>query len=419
MTTTTVPATQLTPEQLYQQILQFQGIIPIPSPFVTIDVGTFDAATAKWTGLTTTVWTDPEPIQHEPGQHPTNPAPRYEGDRYISVTINSKWQPTTTVVPAPIVQIAPVQLQFKMANTTSPWSVTANGFTQTAPAGQNTITCNVWDRTNITWSIEVGGRTYRDGLRIQRQIGLPLFGVFTIPAIPIAIVYAPPADSQKKSTATYGTADSVGTSVSYDFSVDSSQTNEPVFLDGAAFRAFLGVVSDALAVAGVAASADGSVASKAAGDQLTSASKDVTTIVGLLPSNTVTDQQGTVNENGSTMTITYTESTALGTTAAGGGPGVGDNIIFYRNVLVAWAYAGGVWQLFPFSADLTTVTPAVLQSQANLDKLGISSADAQVLLSLDPFVAGGPSASLPSDRFTLPTGGPDGSISYGGGTTYT
>jgi phage baseplate assembly protein gpV len=417
----TAPITQLTPDQLYQQITQFQGIIPIPSPFVTINVGTFDAVTAKWTGLTTTVATDPEPMQHEPDQHPTNPAPRYEGDRYISVTINAKWQATTTVVPAPIVQIAPVLLQFTMANTSGPWSVTVNGFTQSAPAGQNTITCNVWDRTIITWSIDVGGRPHADGLRIQRQAGIPLYGAFTIPVIPIAIVYAPPADSQKKSTATYGTSDSIGTSVSYDFSVDSSQTNEPVWVDGAAFKAFLSVVADALGVAGAAAAADGSAAGAAAAKttagQLTSASKDITSIGSLLPSLTDTNQQGTVNESGSTVTVTYTQSTALGTTAAGGGPGVGDNIIFYKNVLVAWAYTDGVWQLFPFSAGFTTVTAALLQSQPT--QIGISSADAQILLSLDPFVAGGPSASLPSDRFTIPAGAPNGSITYGGGTTYT
>ena len=103
---------------------------------------------------------------------------------------------------------------------------------------------------------------------------------------------------KKKSTATYGTSDSIGTSVSYDFSVDSSQTNEPVWVDGAAFKAFLSVVADALGVAGAAAaasaaadgSAAGAAAAKTTAGQLTSASKDITSIGGVLPSLTDTNQ---------------------------------------------------------------------------------------------------------------------------------
>ena len=141
-------------------------------------------------------------------------------------------------------------------------------------------------------------RADRQGEENHGNSSFPLYGAFTIPVIPIAIVYAPPADSQKKSTATYGTSDSIGTSVSYDFSVDSSQTNEPVWVDGAAFKAFLSVVADALGVAGAAAaasaaadgSAAGAAAAKTTAGQLTSASKDITSIGGVLPSLTGTNQ---------------------------------------------------------------------------------------------------------------------------------
>ena len=64
-----------TADQLYQQIKQYEAIFPIPAPFVTLNVGTFDASAGTWKGLTKRVTTDPEPIEHGPHQHPTNPPP--------------------------------------------------------------------------------------------------------------------------------------------------------------------------------------------------------------------------------------------------------------------------------------------------------------------------------------------------------
>lgn len=392
----------MTPDQLYDLIKQTEGIVPIPAPYVTINVGTLDAVTGKWSGLTTTSTTDPEPVEHGPNQHPTNPAPHFAGSKWISVTIDARWHRTITEVPAPLVAIAPVLLQFTVANASTPWSVTVNGVTQSAPAGQNTLTINAWDLPIIEWSIQAGANSHSDGLRIQRKAGIPAVGAFTIPVIPVAIVYAPPADSQKKSTATYGTTDTVGTTVSWDLSTDSSQTVEPGFTDGSAFRAFLSVVSTAFGVAGGAA--------------YMSASKYLASFSSLFPSETDSDQQGIVEDNGGSLTLTYAQASLLGTSAIGGGPGVGDNIIFYKNVRVAWAYNDGRWLLCPFGWTIVTVTATILQNQ--LAQVGISSEDQQLLLSLDPFVAGGPFATLPSDRFTIPPGIAETSIEYGGGATF-
>jgi len=99
------PTQALTPEQLYQLIKEYEAEIPIPAPFVTIDVGTFDAATGKFTGLTTLVINDPEPLEHEPGQSPINPAPRFEGAEYVTVSIDARWRETVTREPAPVVPV--------------------------------------------------------------------------------------------------------------------------------------------------------------------------------------------------------------------------------------------------------------------------------------------------------------------------
>ena len=100
------PTTPLTPEQLYQLIKEYEAEIPIPAPFVTVDVGTFDAATGTFTGLTTRVITNPEPLEHEPGQTPINPAPRFEGAEYVMVSIDAQWRETDTRRTSPLARPA-------------------------------------------------------------------------------------------------------------------------------------------------------------------------------------------------------------------------------------------------------------------------------------------------------------------------
>lgn len=394
------PTQGLTPAQLYALIKKYEGEIPIPAPFVTVNVGTLDADTGDFSGLTTQVTSDPEPMQHEPGQRPVNPPPRFEDGFYITESIDAQWRVTLTREPAPSVPLAPVLLQFNVANTSAAWSVTVGGYTTSVPAGQTTISVNVWDLTAVDWTLEVGGRNHADRLMIQRESSIPAAGGFTIPVIPVAIVYAPPADSTGKSVATYAQGNTVGTSITYDFSTDTSQTVEPAFADGAAFRALLETVGTALGLAGGA---------------YATASKDITSTLSLFPSDSITEQAGVTIDNSSTVTVTYSSNSTIGTTAAGGGPGAGDTIVFFKDVFVAWAYDGGSLQLYPIGWTEVTVTAEQLQNDPA--KSGIAAADQQLLLSFDPFVAGGPFAQPPETRFVVPDG-VEASIEYGGGSTW-
>ncbi len=402
----------LTAGQLFQLIKSAEAKIPIPAPFVTVDVGTFDAAAGTFTGLKTQVTTDPEPVEHESGQHPTNPPGRFVGAEFEMSQIDSHWRRTITRVPAPIVPVAPVLLQFNVANTSGPWSVTIAGYTTSVPAGQSSVSVNVWDLTSMGWTLQVGNAVHEDRLMIQRKSSIPAAGGFTIPVLPVAIIYAPPVDSGKKSTATYAQGNTVGTSVTYDFSTDSSQTAEPAFTDGTAFRAFLTVVGVGLTASAAGASAAGDAAAATAD---TDSAKDLSTFASLLPSDAMNEQQGLATDNSSTVTVTYTSTSTIGTTAAGGGPGVGDTIVFFKDVLVAWAYEGGSLQLCPIGWTETVETAA--QIQDNPAQIGIAASDQQLLLSLDPFVAGGPFVQLPEGRFTVPDG-VQASIEYGGGSTW-
>lgn len=388
----------VTADSLYQLIKQFESTFSIPAPYVTVDVGTFDAVAGTFQGLTTTVDKDDEPLEHGPNEHPVNPEPRFVGSVWRSVTVDKQWRQTITLVPAPKVPLAPVLLQFRIKNAATSWSVTVGGSTTSAPASQASISVSIWDWTTVAWSIRAGASTYGDKLMIQRPAGLPGAGAFTIPVIPVAIIYAPPVDSLGRSIATYGVSNTVGTTVSYDFSTDSSETvpkMDSAFTDFNDFKNGLDVVSQALSLTGDA-----------------TASKGLSVITSELGTATQTEQTNTVEGNGNSLTVTTTKTQNISSNTKGGGPGVGDVIVFYKNMRVAWAYQNGQLQLCPFGHTYVAVTAAYLQN--NLSTVGISSSDQQNLLSLDPFVAGGPSASLAPDRFTAPDGG-EVSLEYGGG----
>jgi hypothetical protein len=388
----------VTADSLYQLIKQFESTFPIPAPYVTVNVGTFDAATGTFQGLMTEVSTDPEPIEHGPHDQPRNPPPRFVGDLWEEITIDARWRRTIRTVPAPKVPLAPVLLQFAVKNAATPWSVTISGFTTTAPASQTTLSVSIWDRSIVQWQIRAGAGAYSDQLRIQRPGGLAGAGAFTIPVVPVGIIYAPPADSLGRSAATYGVGDTVGTTVSYDFSTDSSQTVPKM---DTAFTDF-NDIKNALDVVGTVLGLSGDMAGK----------NGIAAITSAMGTATQTEQSGTVEGSGTSLTVIDASTENISTNTKGGGPGVGDVIVFYKNMRVAWAYANGQLRLCPLGHTKVPVTAAFLQN--NLSTVGISSADQQHLLSLDPFVAGGPGASLPPDRFTVPDGG-EVNLEYGGG----
>ena len=144
--------TTLTPEQLYQLIKEYEAEIPIPAPFVTVQVGTFDAAAGTFTGLTTEVIVGDKP---EPGEDHISP-PEFQGSEYVYHSIDAQGRETVTRVPAPSVPVAPVLLQFNVTNFTGPWSVTVDGYTTNAAAGQASVSVNAWDITTHNWTLQAG-----------------------------------------------------------------------------------------------------------------------------------------------------------------------------------------------------------------------------------------------------------------------
>lgn len=378
----------VTPDSVYQLIKSYESQFPIPAPYVTTNVGTFDAAAGTFSGLTTTVETDPEPVAHGPNDHPRNPPPRYVGDKWVSVTIDASWRRTITQVPAPSVPLAPVLLQFAISNAATPWSATVNGVTVSAPATQNRLTVSIWDATTANWSVQAGAKSYRDTLRIQRPGNLGASaGAFTIPVLPVTLVYAPPADSLGKSAATYSQGQTVGTTVTYDFSTDTSQTvplQTTNFAAAGDFKAFLDLIAEVGALGTGGAKVMGQIFS------------DISSQFGQLSS---TETTGISDLSETQMTVTEAATDSISTSAKAGGPGVGDVMFFYINLRMAWAFYNGQLRVCPLGYDEEAAL-GVAGLVGNPGALGISAKNAQLLLGLDPFVSGGAQAALPTDRFT-------------------
>ena len=95
---------------------------------------------------------------------------------------------------------------------------------------------------------------------------------------------------------------------------------------------------------------------------------------------------------------TFTQATTTGEND--GGPGIGDQIQFLLNARLVWLASGGVLRMTLIGHDaLVTRSVAALKANRNAEPSGISPAVVDALLALDPFVAGGPQAVLPADRF--------------------
>jgi hypothetical protein len=379
----------LSADEVYDLIKQLEPEFSPPAPYVTVDIGTLDAATGTFRGETTTVEHDPEPIEHGPNDHPHNPAPRFIGDRWVSVTVSESFRRTITSVPAPHVPLAPVLLRFSILNAATTWNVTVNGSTVSAPPTQGTILVDVWDAAVMGWSIVTGSVSSQDSLRLQRPTGAlsAALGAFTVPVLPVSIVYAPPADSLGASSATYTAAQTVGTTVDFGFSDDRSSTTPVNGSDFATsmptFKAILDSAAQVLSVI---------PATQAVGKGFSTASS----VIGQF---SATHQAGVTDGTQSTVTLTQSTSDALATSAKIGGPGVGDVLHFFKEVRMMWAYFQGRLRICPLGYKEVFVTAAGLRDHP--ETVGISAANVDTLLRLDPFAPEAAPTTLLTDRFTL------------------
>ncbi len=334
---------------------------PIPATSADVTMGQFDASTGVMTGLVTT----------------------YESHYDIELR---------RLVREPIEATAEVagvnaRLVFRVVNRGSQaFSVTANGQTFTAGAGVTSLAVDVGRARGVSWTIRVGTKAYSDSISLSRPRVLGA-GVFTVAALPIGVVYEPPQTGTGRARQTVTRSKTVGTSTTAG-STSEKSTNRPKFVGLAAYQQKLNALKGALRNVGAALnpSLSGWVDNALAAFGTTT----ITTIAGV-----------TVGTEG-TLETTFTDSETV-QTSAGLGPGRGDFVSFLKNAEIAWVMVEGQVSFFLMSAESRSpgITVETLKSDlAGLtNRTGLDATSLQGLLALDPFVAGGATASLASPRF--------------------
>lgn len=378
----------LSADDVYQAVKAAESTFPLPAPYFTVDVGTFNVATGVFNGLNTDTEVDQEPVEHGPGQHPRNPAPRFIGSNRVSVSIDARFHRTITTEPAPHVPLAPVLVKFSVTNAATSWTVRVNGADTSVRAGRSSVLVDVWDAAAARWRISIGSRVRSDIVWFQRPHGPhpAALGAFTIPVLPLTIVYAPPVDSLGASSAKYSAAKTVGSTVDFGVTTDVSST---VPVQGSMFLTSLSLAKGTFEVDALALKATGN---KVASDVFSQISAQIGEI-------SSTEQTGVADGTESTMTLIQSTSDELRATVTSGGPGVGDVLYFYRDVRMIWSYVDGRLRLCPLSFTRTFLSATGLREHA--DAAGISAADATALLALDPFTGPEGQHTLAADRFTF------------------
>lgn len=239
-------------------------------------------------------------------------------------------------------------------------------------------------------------------------------GAFTIPALTMTIVYAPPQGKLQKNTATYSdtktlvrTVTSAITSTTSTKTVQAYSAADLIGKVAAAITAVVAVVGTGGAGAGGGASVAGAFAelgqalfggAKDANDSTADAAKQVSSDLGLV-SNILTAVDGSAPPmNTGTVTVETDQSLQLSVSSmsqfmsdAGLGPGAGDRIVYLRNVKAVWMAVNGEVgiNIFGFDAIAANAVQDLQQEQQSLQnggtpRLQLDLDAIKTLLSQDP-----------------------------------
>jgi hypothetical protein len=303
--------------------------------------------------------------------------------------------------------------------------VTLGGQTQTLrSSATEVIFQNVTD-TNPALAITLMGSIYDPpgispttngvGELLPMKIDWQIFGAgaMTIPVLPTSLVYSPIVDSQHKNQASNTVTNTVGNISTFSISrQDSTQVPIPSIFQTTAdvknVMSGIGTVLSNIPIPIVAA-----------------IGKGLTVIASGLGSTTATQTDTLQTTQQNTLSVTDSVSTVRTAVSSEGGPGLGDLIIYYRDVKVVWFSNNGQMQLavLGYSSAIQTSAAQLQQALKSLQGKPQGTLDSQwaldevsirALLSIDPFAAGGPGVELPSSRFVLVTERP---VEIGAGET--
>jgi hypothetical protein len=346
-------------DEAYRQVKDAERSIPIPTPVETRTIGTFDAATGVFDGLVTEV----EMINGKP----------------------------VRLVPEIAINAVNARLVFEIVNATQSVRVSVrDGGSAFAPAGRTSLTIDVGRLRTVKWTITSGGKTHRDELTIKRPriIGA---GAFTIPALPVAVVYDPPQDPAGSNSVVYTRTTSTGTTLGLTVRSGTSTSApavSPTFSESGIFQQQLEA-----SAAFAEATGNGTVGK---------ALRAIAGVLGKAKRNVTTSSDGSsTNRRTYTFTESHTCSTDSGVKHLG--PGRGDRIAYLRNVRLVWL-DNGVGTSLQVLGYSSFECPSIDQLRSGV--AGLEPAAAAPLIALDPFAGPlGPKAPLASDSRFIPLPG--------------
>ncbi|HEY8997135.1 MAG TPA: hypothetical protein VIM60_04525, partial [Edaphobacter sp.] len=431
-----------TAQQAYDAIknLEKQTTFPLPLTTTTVDVGTFDAATGAFSySVATETQTYTIPSRIGPNGKPTGPmtisilvavVPVYAVNLILRFTVKNP-KHNFKVQMGPYVQSINTDQLVAVSDTVEASAApsTKAGKAQKAtikvrpfpgpivigPFAPRSIALNVG-----VWSPPPPDGAHPPGVQVtmwsgtaSTQIQLviarpPIFeaGAFTMPALPLSIIYAPPLGAQNKNFAEYSHSVSVSRKITTGTSSSHGTKQATAYGNGE----FVGKVSSTIGTLKTFYS-NAFQGAALAYFNIYGAFLDVclNLIGGVVPditSNTTTT--GTTSSEHDEI-VTNTDLTSFGS-AAGLGPGLGDRFVYLRNVKVAYIIANnqlaytvlGSDGIRAFAAQQLIDDLAALQNANGALAVGpttnLDTSTLQSLLSLDPFI-GNPSPTLEGARF--------------------
>ncbi len=430
-------------EQAYAQIknLENTGRLNLPQPQASVTVGTINALTGKFEWAVPTIdqttSIPPPPGALKPVNTITNTTVGVVQTNAVDLLLRImvSGEPKLPLGVAVAGRAEQILSDVKVAATQSASPVIVEGFPTVSSSASEIVVnagfaCSaaLQGQTHVsppvtTFSLTLKAPGHADvsvRLIIVRPPVLGL-GAFTIPAVPIALVYAPPQGKQNKNSASYAVTDTftrtVTTAVTSSTNTKTAQAYSAADLIGkvassiAAVAAVVGTggtgagaAAGAGALGGILGGLFGSGGSSSSGSStstdLKTASSDLEAVADILNAvGTSTDTSaGTVtSESDHSLTIQVTNMSQY-STAAGQGPGIGDVFVYFYNVRVVWAAVNGEVGIHVLGLDTLAFATAadLLQDQQALKTggvatTGLDATSIQMLLNLDPFCVRKPS----------------------------
>jgi hypothetical protein len=356
--------------EIFNLIRGQEANFPFPAKKKTVTVGTFDAATGRFSY---SVPTYKETFGGEPGDPgPLKPPKTLRGGQ-----INA-------------INAIEVILRFKLKNRTGDVAITIPGLPPVHTSTSDAVEVSVGAAESVEFTISSGSRRFTSELPLEIARFVAGAGVFELPAFPVAIIYAPPMDQGQRNVSRWTVTKTTGNTTSFSIGKENTTTH-PVTPD------FDNVNLIANEMKGAAQALD--LLNKVFKDgAVEGISKALNIIAGGLGSASATESQGVSVNTQHGVTLSVANEQTITTNAAGGGPGSGDLIHYLKNVKLAWFTSSvGRIRVSIFGHDGIGVTSAGFLKnggQTDLDPATVAE-----FLKLDPFVAGGPSAALPPERF--------------------